>query len=97
MDNYQKECEFHWDNRHHTACVGVIDPTGNLPRGRVFVPGLTKDSCGNSDKIIITRWPCTEVQDIQLLAPVLTKPAEMTIKEWRFLNSLPFGEFNTPP
>ena len=21
----------------------------------------------------------------------------LTIKEWRFLNSLPFGEFNTPP
>lgn len=42
----------------HASVIGLIDPTGSIPNGMVYIPGMGKRL---PSKIFITRSPCTEV------------------------------------
>ena len=46
----------------HSYLLGVADPTGQLPKGHVFIPGMGKDH-GRHTKLFTTRSPCVEPSD----------------------------------
>jgi hypothetical protein len=76
-------------NRHnHAWVVGTADPTGALPPDHVFVPGMGK---AQPEKIFVTRSPCLRHDHGRLLPTVTTQPRDMSLADWEFLNSLPFG------
>ena len=74
----------------HAYVVGVTDPTGALPSGCVFVTGFSHVSTPNGE-IFVTRSPCTKVSDARMLPMVTNKPASMIQRDWKWLNTLPFG------
>jgi hypothetical protein len=70
--------------------VGVSDPTSELPKDHVFVTGMNSNDC--SDKVFITRNPCTQKSDGGLVNLVAgKKPVGMSKSNWDYLQSLPFG------
>jgi RNA dependent RNA polymerase len=80
-------------------CVGVVDPTGKLPPGTIFVSGcgVVEEENGMSprkmwtDSIFITRFPCTSPRDGIVVDAVRSQPSQMSLDEWNFLKELPFG------
>lgn len=75
----------------HAYLLGVADPTGNLPEGTVFVPGLGRESRGNHDKVFITRSPCVESSDGRLVPVVDKRPRTMSRSDWEWINTFSFG------
>jgi ribosomal protein L24 len=73
----------------HAFVVGVADPTGLLPPGHIFVTGA--GAVRTSPELFITRSPCVVPSDGRVLPVVTTKPAEMSVSEWSWLEDLQFG------
>jgi hypothetical protein len=73
---------------------GFLLPTGFIPSGHIFVTGLSSLKEGTHQRlqsIFITRSPCVNPDDVQML-PLLTKrPPKMPFADWKWLNQLPFG------
>ena len=76
------------DRHNHAWIVGTVDPTGALPPDHVFVPGM---GTGIPDKIFVTRSPCLRQDHGRLLRTVTSQPHGMSVADWEFLNTLPFG------
>jgi hypothetical protein len=78
---------------NHAFVIGLADPTAQLPRGSVFVPGLN-----HSEQLFVTRSPCLETCDGRMIPVVAAKPNEMSQENWDFLQSFPFGSiiFSNP-
>lgn len=74
----------------HAYLLGVADPTGFLPRGHVFVPGMGKEH-GKRGRIFITRSPCIEPSDGRMVPICNTKPRRMPNVMWEWLTRFPFG------
>jgi hypothetical protein len=73
--------------------------TGFLPPGHIFVTGLPIQKEGPQKRlqsVFITRSPCVNPDDVQIL-PILTKkPPKMPSSTWRWLNQLHFGSVIFP-
>ena len=70
--------------------VGVSDCTnGGLPEGKVFISGLGIG--GKKRKVLVTRTPCTKVDDMAILPMVSSKASKMSLSDWENLCSMPFG------
>ena len=78
----------------HAWLVGVADPTGELPVGTVYVPGLGI----RPRQIFVTRSPCMEPDDGRMIDLVSEKPAQMSAQNWEWLENLPLSViiFATP-
>ena len=76
-------------NCHHSSLVGLADPTSSLPFGSIFVSGSMKFDFGA--KVVISRFPMTEVADCIVLELVRKKPRTMSQKSWDFLRQIQFG------
>jgi hypothetical protein len=74
----------------HSCVVGVADPTSAIPPGHVFVTGVLGTEA-DVPNLFVTRFPCTEKNDSQLLPLVTAKPSAMSESNWNFLRNLPFG------
>lgn len=72
--------------RKHSFVVGLADPTGAIPQGHIFVPGLTDRST-----LFVTRCPCMQPNDGHMLPVVTEKPRDMQPSDWEWLQTLPFG------
>ncbi|KAL3779195.1 hypothetical protein ACHAWO_008101 [Cyclotella atomus] len=88
------------DGLMHTHLMGVADPTGCIPFGKVFIPGYWKTSSGDRDlfgaclsygKVLVSRSPCVEPTDMKLIQVLQSKPSEMTEGMWGMLCSYEFG------
>ena len=75
-------------NLNHASLVGVADPTGCIPDGHIFVPGMAQHS---KDVLFVTRYPCMELDDGHMLPVVTSKPRNMSNSLWSWLNTLHFG------
>lgn len=68
--------------------------TGFLPPGHIFVTGLPIRKEGSQKRlqsVFITRSPCVNPDDVQILPIVTKKPPEMPSSTWKWLNQLHFG------
>lgn len=74
----------------HSYLVGVADPTGIIPEGHIFVPGLGVAQ-GHLDTLFVTRCPCMVQEDGKLLPVLRSKPTGTDQLDWDFLNSFAFG------
>ena len=80
---------------NHAYVRGVIDPTGQLPSGHVFLTGVrNEDALG--DELFVTRSPCIQVDDARMLNVVTEQPECMDDDSWEFLQELPFGAIIFP-
>jgi hypothetical protein len=77
-------------NRNHAWIGGFADPTGSLPTGHMFVPGLQKSTLC-PEEVFITRSPCNKPVDGRVIPLVTTKPSQMSVAHWEWLNQLSFG------
>jgi hypothetical protein len=73
---------------NHAWLVGLADPTNRLPVGHVLVTGKLQVS---STRVFITRSPCMKPTDGRVLPVVQQKPDAMSLEDWNFLQSFPFG------
>ena len=80
-----------FDIPRHSYSVGVADPTGCIPEGKIFVTGLKLKDSQQINRIFITRSPCVNPEDGRMLPLLTKKPNEMPYSAWRWLNKLPFG------
>lgn len=74
---------------NYAQLVGVADPTSAIPNDTVFIPKLNARHTGG--QVFITRYPCTERKDGKLLKILHHCPQTMTIENWNFLQSIPYG------
>ena len=75
---------------NHAYVRGVIDPTGQLPSGYVFLTGVrNEDALG--DELFVTRSPCIQVDDARMLDVITEQPEGMNDESWEYLQELPFG------
>jgi ribosomal protein L24 len=74
----------------HSYLIGVADPTGIIPEGHIFVPGMGVAQ-GHLDKLFVTRCPCMVQEDGRLLPVLRSKPTGTDQLDWDFLNSFAFG------
>ena len=81
---------------------GVIDPTGKIPKNKVFVPGYvasngSRELFGKVNKtVFLSRSPCLEPSDAKLVSVVGCKPVGMSSSEWDMLCSYNFGTIIFP-
>eukprot|EP00553_Chaetoceros_curvisetus_P013608 CAMPEP_0204640310 /NCGR_PEP_ID=MMETSP0717-20131115/46604_1 /ASSEMBLY_ACC=CAM_ASM_000666 /TAXON_ID=230516 /ORGANISM="Chaetoceros curvisetus" /LENGTH=245 /DNA_ID=CAMNT_0051660685 /DNA_START=90 /DNA_END=827 /DNA_ORIENTATION=- len=80
-------------NGQHSNLLGVADPTDAIPPGYIFITGIhgTDQLVNFTDKVIISRFPMTEASDGRVLPIVKEKPNTMSMTQWNFLCSKPFG------
>eukprot|EP00581_Thalassiosira_minuscula_P019424 CAMPEP_0183716690 /NCGR_PEP_ID=MMETSP0737-20130205/10498_1 /TAXON_ID=385413 /ORGANISM="Thalassiosira miniscula, Strain CCMP1093" /LENGTH=1455 /DNA_ID=CAMNT_0025945985 /DNA_START=64 /DNA_END=4431 /DNA_ORIENTATION=- len=71
---------------NHANLIGVIDPTGLVSSGCVFLPGMGEKT---PSKVFLTRNPCTEGRD-GIVAEVASL-RDMPIDAVEFFESLGFG------
>jgi len=88
-DNYIKDAKRSRYLKHAWLC-GVVDPTGGIPEGHVFITGLGLRK-QEVTQVFITRSPCMEASDAKVLPNITTKPDEISSADWKFLQGLPFG------
>jgi hypothetical protein len=91
LDQYRLDSCTDWQMRNHSYCVGVCDPTDALPPGTVFVTGLGVGSDVSTDYVFVTRDPCTEPKDGQVLKRIVVKPNGMSDANWKEICSWHFG------
>jgi hypothetical protein len=75
---------------NHAFLVGLGDPTNELPPGSIFVTGLQHSNL-DMEKLFVTRSPCVEPRDGRMLPLVTSKPDYMSLANWEWLQTLPFG------
>jgi hypothetical protein len=77
----------------HAYLVGVADPTEEIIAGFLFVNGLKNNNNIHplSDKVFITRYPCLEASDANILPLLVAKPCRTSQSNWEWLQELPFG------
>jgi len=78
----------------HSWMVGLADPTGQIPPGKVFVTGFTEilsSKVINLEKVFVTRSPCVKLEDGRVVSAIQSRPSGMSPKNWEFLKSLPIG------
>ncbi|CAJ1388393.1 unnamed protein product [Effrenium voratum] len=68
--------------------VGVADPSGAIPAGHIFLPGLYQ----HVTDVFVVRSPCWRPCDGRILPVLRTKPRAMSARDWEHLTSRPFGE-----
>jgi len=74
----------------HSFLRGVADPTGKIPPNHVFLTGVRNDQLlGYS--VFITRSPCIKASDGRMIKVITSRPAEMTVDEYDWLNMISFG------
>lgn len=61
----------------HSCLVGLVDPTGSIPPGSVFVTGF--HNAPLQDDVLVTRFPCTEAGDAHLLSVLRERPTQMPV------------------
>jgi len=83
VDAYRKQSGVGKGN--HAFLVGVCDPFNALPEGTVFAPGVP------GSKAFVTRFPCVKAEDGRVLPLATERPSEMSVADWTWLNTLPFG------
>ena len=88
---YRADSCIDWQMRNHSYCVGVCDPTDALPPGSVFVTGLGVGSNVSNQYVFVTRDPCTEPRDGQVLKRIVVRPCGMSQEKWNELCSWHFG------
>lgn len=99
IDMYIRQCEIEPESRSHASLLGIPDATRQLPKGCIFMTGVGTTSSPPSGKevgsfkVLVTRYPCTEIPDLVVLNHVSSKPLNMHPDNWTFLQSLPFGFF----
>jgi len=86
---------YHRRSRHqhgleHAFVRGVIDPTGKLPPGTVYLSG-TKRCAEVCNKLYVTRSPCLKFDDARMIRVITSKPSTLSLGEWNWLERLPFG------
>ena len=74
----------------HVYLVGVADPTGALPPGCIFIPGMGQES-GQHKELLVARAPCLTRTGGRMLPVVSERPALMSIEDWEWLNGLAFS------
>ena len=89
IQSYKKSLT-HMKEVHHSFLVGVADPTGSIPEGYIFVPGMGVKQCV-LENLFVTRCPCMVQEDGRLLPVLNSKPMKMNQADWNFLNSFSFG------
>jgi len=78
-----------WGQRKHEALIGVSDCTNSgLPEGKVFITGW---GSGKEKKVIVTRVPCTEMEDLVVIPVITEQPSTMSDDDWSHLSTLAFG------
>lgn len=85
-----------WAGRKHASLLGIADATGELPKDTVFITGsgtVPESSPGSCFicPLMVTRFPCTEKDDLVVLNCIKSKPQNMTPEHWEFMEKLPFG------
>ena len=80
---------------NHAYVRGVIDPTGQLPSGHVFLTGVRNEGV-LGDKLFVTRSPCILVDDARMLSVITKKPRKIDDESWQSLQALPFGAIIFP-
>eukprot|EP00980_Cylindrotheca_fusiformis_P008093 scaffold1722_cov120-Cylindrotheca_fusiformis.AAC.23 len=89
-------------NLEHANLVGVTDPTGRIPTGKIFITGPKRNLAGEGQEMLISRSPCLEPSDMKLL-PLCEKEEDLLLPDttaagiasrneaWSQLCNLPFG------
>eukprot|EP00585_Thalassiosira_rotula_P013802 CAMPEP_0196163804 /NCGR_PEP_ID=MMETSP0911-20130528/100_1 /TAXON_ID=49265 /ORGANISM="Thalassiosira rotula, Strain GSO102" /LENGTH=465 /DNA_ID=CAMNT_0041428807 /DNA_START=70 /DNA_END=1467 /DNA_ORIENTATION=- len=85
-DDFKEQIKF-----NHASLIGVIDPTGLIPSGKVFIPGM-----GNKtpSRVFVTRNPCTEGKDGIVAEVASSRDFPDDVVE--FFDSLGFGALVFP-
>lgn len=78
--------------REHASFVGVTDPTGFLPPGKIFITGPKRNLAGERKEVLITRSPCLEPSDMKLM-PVCENeddllPASKAVGDYQSVSSV---------
>ena len=94
IEGYCRIC-VSYDHLRHASVVGVIDPTGYIPEGHVFITGMGTQYT-RQDKMFVTRYPCMTAQDWHLITTLRQKPSGMPMESWEWLRSLSFGAIVFP-
>ncbi|KAA8495919.1 hypothetical protein FVE85_2074 [Porphyridium purpureum] len=76
--------------RHDAYLMGAGQPVTGFPPGVVYVTGLNTTMYA-SDHVLVTRIPVTQLSDLRLLPCLTTRPCDMSVEDWDWLESLPFG------
>jgi len=91
------------DGLRHVHLVGCTDPTGKLPKNKVFISGYTSNSNNRRElfgevhsKIYVSRSPCMEPSDAKIVSVVGRKPKDMSTDDWKLLCSYEFGTIIFP-
>ena len=76
----------------HAYVAGFADSMGAMPAGHIFATGLLElCKVRKISHVFVTRTPCVEATDGQLLPVVTDKPKGMTDDDWELLRDMPFG------
>lgn len=93
IEKYSRKIEEHPKKVMECYVVGLADPTGEIPSGYCFVPGLPKKITDRLPKgcIFVTRSPCMSLRDGVLLPVMTDKPKKMRNRDWDLLMEHSFG------
>jgi len=95
VNHYIKRSKF-LNGVKHTNLIGVADPTGKLPIGKIFLTGSVRIRSEVGPKVLVSRSPCLEPSDVKILPVCEKKPWNMSNKAWSELCSYPFGHIIFP-
>lgn len=74
----------------HAYLRGVIDATGKIPSNYIYLPGFKKEGT-LGERVFITRCPCMKETDGRLIRVLTQRPYSMSIADFQWLESKPFG------
>ena len=89
VQSYKKSLA-HKKEIQHSFLVGVADPTGSIPEGHIYVPGMGV-KLGVLEKLFVSQFPCKGQENSRLLPVLTSKPMVMNQTDWNFLNRFSFG------
>ena len=75
---------------NHCTLRGVVDPTSRIPPNTIFISGM-EEMESFPKTIFITRYPCVKASDGRLVEVMRSKPDDMAVSDYDWLNSLPLG------
>ena len=78
-------------NRQISSLLGVADPTDGIPPECIFLTGIHQHLNEFGDNVLVSRFPMTEAADARVLPILKERPQSMSLKNWHFLCSKPFG------
>lgn len=98
IKHYHEDTKHSIDNVKHASVMGVVDPTGELPEGHIFITGNISNGNGtrvqfghSGKKIFVARYPCLVERDTAMWPMVSKKPKNMRKDDWDLLCSMEFG------